>query len=76
MTESKPKPSTPTKPGLGVKKPGLVVKPVKDLEPDESQSEDVRGGVPGPGKLYSDAGLKRQIAPIRGALVRLREFQF
>ena len=70
-SKSKPKPSAPAK-------PGLEIKPVRDLEPDESQSEEVRGGIMGlPGtKIFSDAGLKSQIAPLRHALAKLREFRF
>ena len=78
MTESKPKPSTAAKPGPEVKKPGLEVKPVTDLEPDESQSENVRGGkgMGGVTLRFSDAALKSQVAPLRDALAKLRELRF
>ena len=74
MPDSKPKPSAPAK-------PGLEVKPVKDLEPDEAQSENVRGGLAGiaigpRGGLYSDAALKSRVAPLRDALAKLRELRF
>ena len=73
-SKSKPKPSAPAK-------PGLEIKPVQDLEPDESQSEDVRGGIggaagPGRGGAFSDARLKSQVAPFRDALVGLRALRF
>ena len=76
MPESKPKPSAPAK-------PGLEVKPVTDLEPDDSQSENVRGGVPGTAGVgahtfagkFSDAALKSRVAPLRDALVKLRELR-
>ena len=80
MTESKPKPTEPTKSGPEVKKPGLVIKPMKDLEPDQSQSENVRGGNGAPGTgmgfIFSDATLKSQVAPIKDALAKLREVRF
>jgi hypothetical protein len=83
MTESRPKPSTPTKPAPGVKKSGLEAEPVKDLEPGESQSEDVRGGfggtehvVPGLPPRVSDATFKAQVLPLKNALVRLSAFRF
>jgi len=77
MPKSKPKPSAAAKPKLDAKKPGLEVKPVKDLEPDDSQSEKVRGGGAGIGaKLFSDAALKSRVAPLSDALVKLREFRF
>jgi len=69
QSKSKPKPSAPAK-------PGLEIKPVQDLEPDESQSGNVRGGLPGPGNLFSDAALKSQVAPFRDALVRLHALRF
>jgi len=72
MSDSKSKPSAPAK-------PGLEIKPVKDLEPDESQSEDVRGGWGGvaqKGKIFSDAGLKSRVAPLRDALVGLHALRF
>lgn len=80
MPESKPEPSA-SKAGIEVKpsasKPGIKVKPVKDLELDESQSQSVRGGGAGLGvKLWSDGGLKRNIAPITDALAKLRELRF
>ena len=78
MPESKPKPSAPPK-------SGLEIKPVKDLEPDDSQSEDVRGGQVGAGPKVtgigwlpakvSDAALKSQVAPLGDALVKLRELR-
>ena len=82
MPKSKHKPSA-TEPALEVAKPGLEVKPVTDLEPDESQSENVRGGIPaGGGKVaglpprFSDAALKSRVAPLRDALAKLRELRF
>ena len=84
MQESNPKKSTPTKPELKVK-PVKDLDLVKDLEPDNSQSENVRGGLAaGPGRggkwgvlgRFSDAGLKCQVAPIRHALVKLRTLRF
>ena len=82
MSKSEPKPSVPNKPGRDVKKPALEIKPQKDLEPDESQSEEVRGGnggAGGPGRghlVFSDATLKGQVAPVRHALMKLRKLQF
>jgi len=76
MPKSKPKPSAPTKPALDAKKPGLEVKPVKDLEPNDSQSENVRGGQAFPRRPFSDATLKTQVLPLRDALVKLRELRF
>ena len=78
-SKSKPKSSATAK-------AGLKVKPVKDLEPDDSQSEGVRGGqggigVVGPvgngggGLIFSDANLKSRVVPLRGALVKLRELR-
>ena len=76
MQESNPKKSTPTKPELKVK-PVKDLDLVKDLEPDNSQSESVRGGGAGyGGKVFSDAGLKCQVAPISHALVKLRTLRF
>lgn len=75
MQESNPKKSTPTKPEIKVK-PVKDLDLVKDLEPDNSQSENVRGGGAAPGRLFSDAGLKCQVAPIRHALVKLRALRF
>ena len=73
-SKSKPKSSATAK-------AGLEVKPVKDLEPADSQSEDVRGGNggaagPGVGKnggglVFSDATLKSRVAPLRSALAKL-----
>ena len=74
-SKSKPKSSATAK-------AGLKVKPVKDLEPDETQSEDVRGGNAGAGTVYgghfifSDANLKSQVAPISDALAKLRGLRF
>jgi hypothetical protein len=66
MPESKPNPSA--------SKPGIKIKPVKDLEPDESQSQSIRGGFAGGvWKLFSDAGLKSKTMPFTGALTKLRE---
>jgi hypothetical protein len=82
MTESKPKPSTPAE-------STPEVRPMKDLELDESQSGSVRGGTcaPGggnallpngavlPGKV-SDATFKTQLLPLKNALARLSAFRF
>ena len=81
MSESKPKPPSPAKPAPGAKKPALEIKPQKDLEPDEAQSENVRGGQAagmgaGRGGLFSDAALKSWIEPILDALPKLRGLRF
>jgi hypothetical protein len=62
--------------------PKLKVKPVSDLEPDGKQAGKVRGGnggaggvgSPGNGRgglVFSDAGLKHEVATIRGAVLLL-----
>jgi hypothetical protein len=66
VPKSNPSPSTPAK-------PGIKVKPVKDLEPDESQIENVRGGQAMVGRRFSDATVKSKIMPFTGALTKLRE---
>jgi len=72
MPQSKSKPSAPNK-------PKLEINPAKDLEPDDSENESVRGGgaaVMQKGKIFSDASLKNQVTPLRDALVRLHALRF
>lgn len=80
MTDTKAKPSEAIKPATEIKKPGLQIKPIKDLEPNQSQSEDVRGGNGaggyGPGFLFSDAALKSEVAAIKDSLAKLRAVRF
>lgn len=78
MTQSKskaPEAKAEPKPSATAK-PGLKVKPVKDLEPRDSQSENVRGGVRPPGRIFSDVVLKSQVTSLRDALVKLRDLRF
>ena len=44
MSESKPKPSEPTKTAPEIKKPGLEIKPVQELELDQTELEKITGG--------------------------------
>ena len=78
MQESNPKKSTPTKPEIKVK-PVKDLDLVKDLEPDNSPGENVRGGgggiYRGQGN-FSDVALKVQVVPLRDALVKLRQLRF
>ena len=80
MSESKPKPSEPTKTAPEIKKPGLEIKPVQELELDQTELEKISGGFfangIGRGGLFSDAALKSNVAPIKHALAKLRELRF
>ena len=49
MSESKPKPSEPTKTAPEIKKPGLEIKPVQELELDQTELEKITGGNCAPG---------------------------
>ena len=79
-SKSKPKSSATAK-------AGLKVKPVKDLEPDETQSEDVRGGQGGIGVVGGAGGnggeasspmppSRAGLCHSRGAVAKLRELRF
>ena len=71
----KPNPTAPSKAGLAVK-PVKDQELVKDLEPTDQQIENVSGGGATYGtRFFSDAALKNQVAPIRDALVNLRELR-
>ena len=79
MSESKPKPSEPTKTAPEIKKPGLEIKPVQELELDQTELEKITGGNCAPGTrgfIFSDAALKSNVAPIKHALAKLRELRF
>lgn len=85
MSELKPKPSEPTKTAPEIKKPGLEIKPVQELELDQTELEKITGGncapgtvmpVRGGGFIFSDAALKSNVAPIKHALAKLRELRF
>lgn len=81
MPKSKPKaprskPKAPKSKLSSSAKPGRAVKPVSDLEPRDSQSENVRGGRRETGGgLFSDSDLKRRVTPLSDALAKLRELR-
>ena len=66
MPASNAKPSKPTEPTL---EPELV----KDLEPDRSKEEKLRGGSGTARGAFSDATLKRRVRPLTDSLAKLRE---
>jgi hypothetical protein len=77
VSEAKPKPVAPAE------EPALEAKPVKDLEPEAPENEKVRGGIGyggggagGRGVNFSDATLKRDVAPVAAALACLRALRF
>ena len=47
--------------------------PIEDLEVAFDKLENVRGGMPGPGVIFSDAGLKRSIQTLTRATELLHQ---